>query len=203
MEVAWGHSRGPLEGSDMSGPQQLHLKHCSITLDDDDYLKYKDRAITSFKNGSTRIYHPGLRQHITLAVDILGLTPRGFFSALVINGDITDLRRENLRVVKKKDLKRLLGEKRKNSKNPAVAARVRNSVAGGTPASGYHGVSLHKPTGRYNVRFRIPGSTKKGSDSFGYYDTAEEAGRKYDELRVQYGFTPVNNLPPGEGQGDE
>jgi len=90
-----------------------------------------------------------------------------------INGNRLDNRRENLRVCTRSQ----------NLMNKAV--RVNSET-------GYKGVHLHKPTGRYNAYIDVG----KKRRSLGYYKTAIEAAQAYNDaiVEVQGEFARLNNI---------
>lgn len=96
---------------------------------------------------------------------ILGLTRGDGLIGDHISRDRLDNRRRNLRIVD-------------------VAASAQNRGPRRRSLSGYRGVNLVKPTGRYMARVRLgnPGTLH----NLGTYDTAEEAARVAAAFRVQH-----------------
>lgn len=163
-----------------------------VQFDAADYERLKD-APMSCREGQVRAYSPEYGTSTQLARILLGLKPHSRRAVWYRNGDPTDLRRENLQVVNRTDLPGLRAARTRGVADPSASARMRdlsrnpNAKRGGT---GFHGVSLHKPTGRFNVRLRVPGSDK--TQSFGYFDRAEDAAREYDAVRLRHGLDAVN-----------
>ncbi len=90
-----------------------------------------------------------------------------------INGDTRDNRRENLRIV----------EKANNQMNMRTPSHN---------TSGYKGVSYSREKQRYRAYISLNNKTKH----IGYFDTAEEAARAYDEAaRFYFGEFACVNFP--------
>jgi len=146
--------------------RKIPLTHGKVALvDDEDYerLKYlrwyahKDRHIWY-----AQAHHP---RHGTVVMHrvILGLGRGRLVLSDHIDGDGLNNQRSNLR--------------RANPQQNAVnRQKQRNNT------SGYPGVALHKPTGRWEAKIRV----NRERISLGYFNTPEEAARAYIAAALKY-----------------
>lgn len=97
-----------------------------------------------------------------------------------LNGDTLDNRKMNLRLTTQQDR---AARRRRNANN----------------TSGYRGVALHKPTGKWRAYLTVEGDKRM----LGYYATPEAAARVYDRVAWEvFGEFAYRNFPVG-GPADD
>jgi hypothetical protein len=86
-----------------------------------------------------------------------------------------------------------LDNRRENLRICTNAQNIQNSKRRSDNTSGFKGVSFEKDSGKWVARVTIPGT--KTQKNLGRYDSAEEAGRVYDEAaKMHYGEFALPNL---------